>query len=336
MTPSLPSHSRSRPGPRPFDGLGGLDSTAQLMTRLSTQLQTQLRSVRAPRPARVPRAQPPHAPVLVAAAHGSRDPRALRTVEALVASVRAMRPGLHVALGHVELNEPLLSGTLAALPAGRQAVVVPLLFGPGHHVDHDLPSAVADAPHVRARIAQPLGPHPLLAAALHDRLREAGWRDAAAAGPAGGPQPARCSPSDRPAVVLAAAGSRSPAAAAGAERTARQLRESLGGGVPVVPAYASAARPAVGEAVRALQADGHAQVAVASCFTAPGYFASLCAAQSPWIAAAPIGAHPALAGLVLHRYDEARAAPATAGSTPARAPSSAAPSVSVSAAAPAE
>ncbi|MGW4276931.1 sirohydrochlorin chelatase, partial [Streptomyces seoulensis] len=57
--------------------------------------------------------------------------------------------------------------------------------------------------------------------------------------------------------------------------------------------------------VAALAARGRHRVAVASCFTAPGRFAVACARAAPWIAAAPLGDHPALARLVLHRYDQA-------------------------------
>ncbi|WP_317453016.1 CbiX/SirB N-terminal domain-containing protein, partial [Streptomyces sp. CBMA29] len=71
------------------------------------------------------------------------------------------------------------------------------------------------------------------------------------------------------------------------------------------PAYASAAAPTVAEAVAALSARGHRRIAVASYFTAPGRFAAQTSAAAPWIAAAPLGAHDAMAELVLHRYDEA-------------------------------
>ncbi|MFV2120357.1 sirohydrochlorin chelatase, partial [Streptomyces sp. Act-28] len=107
-------------------------------------------------------------PTLVAVAHGSRDPRALPAVAALLALVRELRPGLPVRLGHVELDRPLLTDTLDDLPAGADAVLVPLLFGRGHHVKNDLPRAAgAAAPRVRARVAAPLGAHPLLVEALH-------------------------------------------------------------------------------------------------------------------------------------------------------------------------
>ncbi|MFI9184003.1 sirohydrochlorin chelatase [Streptomyces goshikiensis] len=229
-------------------------------------------------------------PTLVAVAHGSRDPRAPHAVEALLDRVRELRPRLDVRLGHIELNRPLLGDALRE--ASGAAVLVPLLLGRGHHVKRDLPASAARAAHLRTRIAAPLGPHPLLVEALYDRLLEAGWTPGAA-------------------VVLAAAGSRDPDSAADTRRSAALLSERLGG-VAVVAAYACAAAPTVPDAVRALAARGHHRVAVASYFTAPGRFATQCAAAAPGAAAAPLGAHPALARLVLRRYDAALAA-STAG-----------------------
>ncbi|MEU9097108.1 sirohydrochlorin chelatase [Streptomyces sp. NPDC048361] len=232
----------------------------------------------------------PGQPALVAVAHGSRDPGALRTVTALLERIRALRPELDVRLGHIELERPLLPDTLAELRG--QAVLVPLLLGRGHHVKHDIPHTLATAgAHLDARVAAPLGPHPLLVEALYGRLVEAGWRPA--------PRTARAT-----AVVLAAAGSRDPESAAATRHTARLLSERLGG-VPVVPAYASAASPTVPEALHALAARGRHRVAIASYFTAPGRFAAQSAAGAPWLASAPMGAHPAVARLVLHRYEEA-------------------------------
>ncbi|MGW8064845.1 sirohydrochlorin chelatase [Streptomyces ziwulingensis] len=241
------------------------------------------------------------APALVVVAHGSRDPRALSTVRALLDRVRALRPALPVRLGHIELNAPLLPDTLAGLGDG-EAVLVPLLLSRGYHVQRDIPETAAASP-ARTRVAAPLGPHRLLTDALHDRLLEAGW-------------PAHAGPGH--AVVLASAGSRAADSRADTARTAALLAARLG--VPVVPAYASAASPTVPEAVRALTARGHRRVAVASCFTAPGRFATECAAAAPWIASAPLGPHPAMARLLLHRYDEAAK---TAGASPHRSAASA-------------
>ncbi|MFE6283613.1 sirohydrochlorin chelatase [Streptomyces sp. NPDC057877] len=221
---------------------------------------------------------------LVLVAHGSRDPRALATVSALADRVRDLRPGLPVHLGHIELNAPLLPDTLAAL-GDREAVLVPLLLSRGYHIKQDIPDMIA-ASGARTRVAAPLGPHPLLAEALATRLTEAGWTRGTA-------------------VVLAAAGSRDPEAALDTSHMARLLSDRLGG-VPVVPAYASAARPTVPEAVRALKARGHRHIAVASYFTAPGRFATESAQAAPDRAAVPMGTHPAMAHLILHRYDQAR------------------------------
>ncbi|MET7486288.1 sirohydrochlorin chelatase [Streptomyces sp. NPDC005538] len=225
----------------------------------------------------------PGSPALVLVAHGSRDPRALSTVKALMERVQALRPGLPVHLGHIELNEPRLPDTLAELGTG-DAVLVPLLLARGYHVKQDIPEMAAEA-RARTRVAAPLGPHPLLVETLYDRLLEAGWRTRRDS-----------------AVVLAAAGSRDPESKLDTNHTARLLADRLG--VPVIPAYASAATPTVQEAVHTLAAQGRHRVAVASCFTAPGRFATQCAEQSPWIASAPLGAHPAMAHLILHRYDQ--------------------------------
>ncbi|MGA5419190.1 sirohydrochlorin chelatase [Streptomyces lavendulocolor] len=276
-----------------------LDTTSQLLSRITAQLGSQLTHLHL-NGTRRPMSTP-HPPTLVAVAHGSRDPRALTTVNALLDRVRELRPGLPVRLGHIELNAPLLTDTLAGLPHG-DAVLVPLLLSRGHHVKHDLPGAAATAPHLRVRVAAPLGPHPLLVEALLARLTQAGWRPAHGTSRSTG-------------VVLAAAGSRDPDSAADTRRTARLLSERLGG-VPVLPAYASAATPTVPDAIRALTARGRHRIAVASYFTAPGLFATRSAAAAPWLAAEPLGPHPALARLVLHRYDQALAhPPVTAGSS---------------------
>ncbi|TJZ55698.1 sirohydrochlorin chelatase [Streptomyces piniterrae] len=307
-------------GDRPAGGAPAPLGPAHLATEITAQLSTQLSKVRLygfRRPAEAARARPAArparsvpAPTLVAVAHGSRDPRAVHTVSALLDRVRALRPDLPVRLGHIELNRPLLADTLAGLRG--EAVLVPLLFGRGYHVTHDLPAELAAAPHLTGRIAAPLGPHALLAEALHGRLLEAGFGDgprmpadhgtSAECGTCTGPRSR--SGIGRDAVVLAAAGSRAARSADDIARTAQLLSARLGG-IPVLPAFASAAGPTVAEAVRILTARGHDRIAVASCFTAPGRFAAQCAAAAPGIAAAPLGDHPALARLVLHRYDQA-------------------------------
>lgn len=125
-----------------------LDSTAELVTRIAAQLGSQLSHVRlngSRKPMPTTSRPAPARPALVAVAHGSRDPRALRTVTALLDLVRELRPGLDVRLGHIEIDEPALPTTLTELGAGR-AVLVPLLLSRGYHVKQDIPAAVADAP----------------------------------------------------------------------------------------------------------------------------------------------------------------------------------------------
>ncbi|MFE3646844.1 sirohydrochlorin chelatase [Streptomyces sp. NPDC059152] len=312
-----PSPSAAPPAPDPYTPPLASLGAAGLASEISAELGSRLRTVRL-HGFRHPAAPPP---ALVAVAHGSRHPGAAPAVRALLARIRALRPGLPVHLGHLELDRPLLTDTLAGLrapadatgPAGEvgEVVLVPLLFGHGHHVTRDLPAALAAAPHLTGRTAAPLGPHPLLVEALHARLLEAGLRT----GPHRG---------GRPAVVLAAAGSRAARSARDTARTARLLSTRLGG-VPVLPAYAhpspatapsgdasrrpspTAASLTVPEAVRTLVDRGHhpRDIAVAGCFAAPGHFADRCAALAPGPAAAPLGDHPALARLVLHRYDQA-------------------------------
>ena len=275
MTASNPLHDEST--------TAHLDSTAHLMNRISSQLASQLRLVSLDGRRR------PDASALVVVAHGSRDPRALSTVRALLDKVRAQRPGLPVHLGHIELNEPLLPDTLASL-GDREAILVPLLLSRGYHIKRDIPEMAAES-RVRARVAGALGPHPLLVEALYARLVEAGWRTRM-------DEPTR----RRTAVVLAAAGSRDPDAKLDTAHTAHLLANRLG--VPVIPAYATTASPMVADALRTLSARGRTRVAIASYFTAPGRFATESAEAAPWIASAPRGTHPAMARLLLHRYDQ--------------------------------
>lgn len=254
------------------------------MNRISSQLASQLSLVSLDGRRR------PTPPALVVVAHGSRDPRALSTVHTLLDRVRELRPGLPVRLGHIELNEPLLPDTLAALDTDA-AILVPLLLSRGYHVKRDIPEMAAESG-VRTSVAKALGPHPLVVEALYDRLMEAGWQNTPGT-----------------AVVLAAAGSRDPESKVDTNHTAALLSERLG--APVLPAYATTAGPTVPAAIQTLTAQGHHRIAVASYFTAPGRFATECAARAPWIASAPLGPHPAMARLLLHRYDQSSATEAT-------------------------
>ncbi|MBO0776064.1 MAG: hypothetical protein J2P34_07095, partial [Actinobacteria bacterium] len=135
----------------------------------------------------------------------------------------------------------------------------------------------------------PLGPDPALVPVLAGRLAAAGV-------PAGTP------------VVLAAAGSRDPRAAAAARRQAELLAAHLG--VPVRAAFVSAARPTVAEAVTSLAGPARQPVAVAAYLLAPGLFhGKLRSCGAAWVSD-PLGGHPAVARLVLERFRSARASAA--------------------------
>ncbi|MFF1904005.1 sirohydrochlorin chelatase [Kitasatospora sp. NPDC058218] len=233
-------------------------------------------------------AQPGGRPVLLAVAHGSRNPAGAAATRALLARVRALRPELDVRCCFLDLAAPALPAALDTLSAGEPAVLVPLLLGTGYHLRVDIPGALAAAGLPHLRLAPALGPSRLLATALADRLAESG-------------RPAGAGP-----VVLAAAGSSDPAAVADTVRAARLLHRRLGDGRPVVPAYLSAARPTPREAVEALHAAGHRRVAVATYLLGPGFFADRAADTGARWTGAPLGAHDALARLVAERYDLAR------------------------------
>ncbi|HSA53513.1 MAG TPA: CbiX/SirB N-terminal domain-containing protein [Yinghuangia sp.] len=237
---------------------------------------------------------------LLAVAHGTRDPAGIAATADLLDMIRGMRPGLRVELGYVDVAEPLLTDTLARL-AGP-VVVVPLLLGAGYHVREDIPAALATAPQVTAHVADVLGPDPRLAGILHERLTAA-WG-------VGDPQPvdteADVLPDACEAIVLAAAGSTDPSANADAAEMAALLGDLTGR--TVVPSYLCASSPTPAEAVAALRADGIRNVAVSGYLMTPGYFARKAAASGAAVTSAPLGAHPALAQVVLDRYDAAMGA----------------------------
>jgi sirohydrochlorin ferrochelatase len=100
--------------------------------------------------------------------------------------------------------------------------------------------------------------------------------------------------------VLAAAGSSDPSAAGDVQEQAELLAGLRG--APVVAAFATAARPTVSEAVAELRDRTGLPVAVASYLLAPGTFQDqLAQSGADWVTA-PLGEHPALAGLVIDRY----------------------------------
>jgi len=244
------------------------------------------------------------APALVAVAHGSRDPRAAATVSELAAAVSERVRGVDVRAAFLDHSAPSLPQALASL-GGRPAVVVPLLLTAAYHSKRDIPARLAavaaSGPGGAVECAGPLGPHPLLTAALERRLGEAGV--------AVGDPAVRAATG----VVLAAAGSSDPAANATIAALAARWQRGRGWRA-VLPAYASAAGPRPAEAVAALRSAYDGPVVVATYLLAPGYFADQVRDAGLLAGAAAVsgvlGAAPEVAETVIERY---RAATAAAG-----------------------
>jgi sirohydrochlorin ferrochelatase len=130
--------------------------------------------------------------------------------------------------------------------------------------------------------ARPLGPHALLAAALADRLGSARRANA---------------------VVLGAAGSAHPAGVLDVRVAARLLARRLRRPVPY--GFVAAGAPALPDVVADLRRRGARRVAVASYLLAPGFFHERMLRAGADEVSPPIGAHDAVAGLILRRFDEA-------------------------------
>jgi sirohydrochlorin ferrochelatase len=200
---------------------------------------------------------------LVLAAHGSSDRRFAATLDAVAGRLRALRPGLDVRVGYLEHGPPSLADVVTS-----DAVLVPVLLASGFHVLVDLPGQAPGA-----RVSPAVGPDPRLADALADRLGEAEYD---------GHSP----------VVLAAAGSADERALLDVRRAAQLLADRLG--ADVTAAFVSAGEPRV--------ADLQPRV-IASYLVAPGVFHDTLRRLGADVVSDPIGDHPAVAAIVLARYD---------------------------------
>lgn len=202
---------------------------------------------------------------LVLAAHGSAHPGYTAVFEWIADRIVGSRPDLDVRVGYLDHNTP----RLAELPT-QGAVVVPMLLARGYHLDVDIPAAAPEA-----MIADPLGPDPVIAQVLADRLAAAQWREALP-------------------VTLAAAGSADPRGIVDVGIAAEQLAAVLR--VEVTPAFAGSGDPKL---------DDIEPAAVATYLLAPGHFADTIAACGAPIVSAPLGPDPRLAELAMKRYDAA-------------------------------
>lgn len=216
---------------------------------------------------------------VVLVAHGTRDVRGADTVRHLAQRVAGALPSQEVALAYVDVQEPFVAAALDdVMRRHSSAVVVPLLLSRGFHVDVDIAGAVAT--HLGSYAVAPLGPDPLLATLLAQRLRDSG-----------------ATPDTH--VVLAAAGSSRPQAAEDVETAANQLAEAWE--APVTVAYATATAPTVPEAVSAARAAGANRVAVASYLLAEGHFHDRLADAGADVVTAPLADDDAVLAVILAR-----------------------------------
>ncbi|WP_406047927.1 sirohydrochlorin chelatase [Kribbella sp. NBC_00889] len=215
---------------------------------------------------------------LVAVAHGTADPRGIRVVHELVRMMARQRPGVPMSLGFVDVDVPALPSLVRRVVAdSNQAVVVPLLLSSGYHVYVDVAAEVDRYPR-RVRAAAALGPDPVLADILADRLGDLSRVDH---------------------VVLAAAGSSDPRALQDCSSAASLLSTRIDR--PVDVAYISGtAAP-----LTTVLSRTPGRTAIATYLLAPGFFETLIHRRAPGHRISPpLGADPRLAALALRRYDE--------------------------------
>jgi sirohydrochlorin ferrochelatase len=212
--------------------------------------------------------------------------------------------GAEVRIGFLRGGEDPLEDALSDLPSHNglpAGVVVPLLPFPYPEVDRAIAAAVsaAEAPFV---IADHLGPHPLLAEALHGRLADVGLARAARVG--------RISiGTAADGVIVGTVGDEEAVQAA--EVVAVLLASRLA--TPIAAASLTDPGSIKDAAARLRQAVP--RVALAPCIVGPeltsGTLAAI-AALTSIDSAPPLGSHPAIGQLVAMRYGAALADPKVA------------------------
>jgi len=236
---------------------------------------------------------PTSLPPLIGLAHGSRDPRAARTIADVMRAVTVLRPGLRTAAAFLDLSEPDLPTAVRALQEDSpvtEAIVLPLLFTEAFHARIDAPTAVEQAQEatgVTLRLGGILGMGEDVLLALQDSA-------------------SRAHISSHEAILLLAVGSsRSAANDAVHELAERWSNRRIG---PVWAGFATTGEPQA-SAVLERATSQRRRIGVVPLFLAPGLLLDATAKAAMAIdaeVAEPLGT--ALAELVLRRYDEALAA----------------------------
>lgn len=242
------------------------------------------------------------APALVIAVPGQGGELVAELADHIAEATAESCPGVDIRIGYLGgTTQDSLASALAWGRAGAgaspQAVVVPLLAGPHPAFDLEIATILSQAP-AQVMLAAHLGPHPLLAGALHDRLSEVGLARASRA------RGLNISAGSNGVLVIA---DRGPQAINDAGVTAVLLAGRLA--VPVVPASLGDSG-SIAVALDRLREAGASHPAIAPCLigpeTNPNELTQLSAAiDAP--CAAPLASHPAVAQLVAVRYGEALA-----------------------------
>jgi sirohydrochlorin ferrochelatase len=193
------------------------------------------------------------------------------------------------------MGDSRFAETLRGLPEGRSAVVVPLITGPHPRVYRDIDAGLEETG-VTAAVTDPLGPHPLLAEALHVRLADAGLARADRI------RQFSIGAAVDGVIVVAVGGTE---AAREADMTAVLLAARLA--VPVIAAAVDGP-PTVSDAVARLRESGAQRLAVAPYVIGPELdheqLAKL-AAEAGLGCGAPLGAHSSVIRLINLRYEVA-------------------------------
>ncbi|MET7983705.1 MULTISPECIES: hypothetical protein [unclassified Streptomyces] len=280
--------------------------------------------VRMPRPRQAgrhrrpePLAAPEGAPALVLAVPGTPSAATRSLAEEVVSIARSELPGLDARIGYLDGDDefPTLQSVLAhaaeertarfeqaraagsdvSEPDGPVGIVVPLLAGPDNALLRRIRQAVMES-RVAAELTDVLGPHPLLAEALHVRLSEAGLARAdrarlfTVATAADG-------------IVLATVGGEDAVQAAGI--TGMLLAARLA--VPVMAA-ALDEEGSIAAIAEQLRGSGSQQLALAPYLIGPELDADLldaAAKEAGCGAAEALGPYPAIGKLALSQYTSA-------------------------------
>jgi hypothetical protein len=246
---------------------------------------------------------PSDTPALVIAVPGSARPESEEIAERVADMAAASCHGAEIRIGFLRGNKDHLDEVLADLVSQEGSlagVVVPLTPFPNPEVDQAISESVAAA-EAPLLIAEPLGPHPLLAEALHARLADVGLARAARVG--------------RISIVTEIAADGVIVGAVGGEeavQAAEVVAVLLASRLTTPVAAASLTDPgSIKEAATRLH-QAVPRVALAPCMVGPeltsGTLEAI-AALTTTDCAPPLGSHPAVGKLVAIRYGAALADP---------------------------